>query len=126
MRLLIDTHILLWAAAMPDRLSPAVSAAIIEADNTIFVSAATAWELSIKVAAGRLDFPVHRFDEILTEYGFEPLPISPDHAIAAGSLVRLHNDPFDRILVAQAHLETLMLVTDDAAIRRYPVALFGA
>jgi PIN domain nuclease of toxin-antitoxin system len=93
--------------------------------NAVFVSAASAWEISIKSALGRLGFPLDRFDDALARMGVEPLPIGIAHAIAAGRLPRHHDDPFDRMLVAQSQLETLVLVTEDAAIARYEVTLLG-
>lgn len=91
----------------------------------MFVSAASAWEISIKTALGRLSFPLDRFDDVLARMGVEPLPIGVAHAIAAGRLPRHHDDPFDRMLVAQAQLEGIVVVTEDAAIARYDVAILG-
>jgi PIN domain nuclease of toxin-antitoxin system len=94
-------------------------------DNTVVVSAVTAWEIAIKRALGRVKFPVDRFDEIMRRVGFDVLPILPAHAIAAGGLPRHHDDPFDRMLVAQAQIEGLVLVSEDQAVRRYDVPIFG-
>lgn len=125
MRLLLDTHMFIWACADLDRLSRAEQKAIADPDNDIFVSAATAWEIAIKRALGRLDFRVERFEEFASSLEFEPLPVTARHAIAAGALPRHHNDPFDRMLVAQAQREGLTLVTADPMIRRYEVAVLG-
>lgn len=87
----------------------------------MLVSAVTAWEISIKQTLGRLEFPLDRFDDILQQIGFDPLPVLPGHGIAAGRLPRLHNDPFDRMLIAQALTGGLTLVSYDNAVCRYPV-----
>ncbi|MEQ8815175.1 MAG: type II toxin-antitoxin system VapC family toxin [Thalassobaculum sp.] len=125
MRLLLDTHILIWAMSTPDRLSPAVREALTAPGNDVLVSAASAWELSIKHALGRIVFPLAELAELLDRMGLEALPISVAHAVAAGALPRHHNDPFDRMLVAQARLNDLLLVTEDAMIRRYDAPIFG-
>ena len=83
------------------------------------------WEIAIKHALGRLKFPLDRFDDIMRRMGFDPLPILPAHAIAAGALPRHHDDPFDRMLIAQARIETLVLVSGDQAFTRYDVPIFG-
>jgi PIN domain nuclease of toxin-antitoxin system len=93
--------------------------------NDVLVSAVSAWEIAIKAALGRLSFPIDRLAGVLVTMGVQPLPISLTHAVAAGALPRHHDDPFDRMLVAQARLEDLVLVTEDAAIARYDVAILG-
>lgn len=103
----------------PARLETSTRAAIVSAANQVLVSAATAWEIAIKRALGRLTFPVDRFDDVLQRMGFDALPILPAHAVAAGGLPRHHDDPFDRMLVAQARRLTFTLATADAAIRAY-------
>jgi PIN domain nuclease of toxin-antitoxin system len=95
-------------------------------DNQVLVSSVTVWEIALKRAAGRLQFPLERFDEIIERMGCEVLPILPAHAIAAGGLPRHHSDPFDRMLIGQALTEGLVLVTMDRAILRYDVPVFGA
>ncbi len=112
--------------ADPGRLGPAVRAAIEAPGNAVYVSAASAWEIAIKRALGRLEFPLERFDAVLEAAGLEHLPIRAAHAIAAGSLPRHHGDPFDRILVAQALLEGLVLVSGDAAVAAYEVTVTRA
>jgi PIN domain nuclease of toxin-antitoxin system len=94
--------------------------------NQVLVSAASAWEIAIKHALGRLTFPVDGFEEILQRMGFDALPIGLGHAIAAGRLPRHHDDPFDRLLVAQAQTEGLTLVSTDGAVARYDVPVLGA
>lgn len=124
MRLLLDTHTLLWWLADRDLGSDA-RAAIADPLNDVFVSAATAWELSTKKALGKLRAP----DDLTTQLetnAFTPLPISVDHAIAAGSLPRHHDDPFDRMLIAQASIEGLTVVTRDERFAAYGVRLLAA
>ena len=125
MRLLLDTHILIWAVSMPDRLSPPVRAALETPDNDVLVSAASAWEIAIKQALGRLTFPLDIYDRVLDEAGFAHLPILAAHGIEAGALPRHHADPFDRLLIAQARVEALTLVTADAAFMPYDVRILG-
>lgn len=124
MRLLLDTHILLWMLGSPQRLPPVVREAVCASANDLLVSAASVWEMGIKCALGRLDFPLERTDALLREAGIEPLAISIEHAVAAAGLPRHHDDPFDRMLVAQAQVEGLALVTEDAMMRRYDVRIF--
>ncbi|WP_428483311.1 type II toxin-antitoxin system VapC family toxin [Rhodopila sp.] len=123
MNLLLNTHVFLWMVAEPSRIDRRILAALASPDNEVIVSAATPWEIAIKQACGRLTFPLERFDEIMQRMGCDMLPILPAHGIAAGSLPRHHADPFDRMLIAQARIETLTLVTHDDAIRRYDVAV---
>jgi PIN domain nuclease of toxin-antitoxin system len=112
----------LWWLDDDMRLGPSAREAIADPDTEIFVSAASAWEISVKRAAGKLEAP---FDvgSALERNHFIELPIEVAHAVAAGDLPRHHTDPFDRMLVAQAQLEDLTLVTNDAEIARYGVAL---
>lgn len=126
MRLLLDTHTLLWALDTPARLSPTTRTALEDPANSVLVSAASAWEIAIKQALGRLDFPLARFEALLVEAGLTPLPITTAHAVTAGQLPPHHRDPFDRMLVAQALREDAVLVTDDAAIAPYGVACLAA
>jgi len=125
MRLLLDTQIFIWASAEPARLSNAASAAIVADGNSVFVSAATAWEIAIKVSLGRLAFLLDRFDAMLVALDFEPLPMTARHGIAAGRLPRHHNDPFDRMLIAQARSEGLTLISVDQGFQRYDVPLLA-
>lgn len=125
MKLLLDTHILIWAVSDPDRLDTAVREAIVAPDNDVLVSSASAWEIAIKHALGRIEFPLAELPGLLETMGMETLPVSIRHAIAAGGLPRLHNDPFDRMLVAQTAIENAVLVTEDAVIPRYGGTIFG-
>lgn len=123
MRLLLDTHALLWWFTDDPRLSMAARDAIGDEANEILVSAASAWEIATKHRLGKLDQAseaVSRFNELVLADGFSPLPISHDHALRAGSFVVEHRDPFDRMLAAQSEIEGVPLVTLDHAF-----GLFG-
>ena len=122
MRLLLDTHILLWWLADDPRLPAQAAAAIAEPDTEVVVSAASAWEISIKQAAGRLDAPYDLLEAVAANE-FGTLAITADHAIAAGRLPAHHPDPFDRMLIAQAHIEGFTLVSIDGRLSDYEVAL---
>jgi len=126
LRLLIDTHIFLWACDEPGRINEFARRAIATSANIVLVSAASAWEIAIKAASGKLDFPVERWEEMAANLGFITLPISAAHALEAGSLPRHHTDPFDRMLIAQARLGAFALVTSDRKIAQYDVRIFGA
>lgn len=123
MRLLLDTHILLWWLSADPALPAAAKAAISDPNSEVFVSAASVWEIAIKQALGRLVFPVAEMSAILAEAGFTPLGIDVEHAVRAGSLPPYHNDPFDRMLIAQAQHEGLTIVSVDAMVRRYALAV---
>ena len=125
MRLLLDTHVFVWATSYPGRIAARMRQAVTAPENTVFVSAVSVWEIAIKRALGRLDFPLEELDAVLARAGFEHLPIDAGHAIAAGGLPRHHADPFDRMLVAQSRAEGLTLVSEDAAIAAYDVRLFS-
>ena len=124
MRLLIDTHILLWADERPRLIVQPLRAAMRDGANEVVVSAATVWEIAIKRAMGklRLDRPVVA---AVLALGFEILPIAGVHAEHAGGLPRHHNDPFDRMLIAQAYLEGMVLGTQDRRMRPYGVVTLG-
>ena len=121
MRLLLDTHALLWWLA-DEGLIPQAREAIADPANLVAVSAASAWEISIKKALGKLSAPDDLEQQVQTS-GFIPLPITIAHALAAGQLSRHHEDPFDRILVAQAIAEGMTIVTRDKRFEDYDVAL---
>jgi len=126
MKLLLDTHILIWwLDPAISKLSKAAHAAISDSQNLVFVSAATAWEITIKKALGKLDAP-DNLEEELAKHRFQPLPITISHALAVGELPRHHNDPFDRILVAQAKVEDLTLVTRDENLTKYDIPFIAA
>jgi PIN domain nuclease of toxin-antitoxin system len=125
LNLLLDTHVFVWAVSEPSRLGPMVRAALVSPENDVVVSSVVPWEIAIKRAIGRLEFPLDLFDATVERMGCDILPILPAHGIVAGGLPRHHNDPFDRMLIAQALTEGLMLVTEDQAILRYEVPIFG-
>lgn len=124
MRLLLDTHVLLWWLSA-EHLRPKAAAAVSSADSEVLVSAATVWELSIKASLGKLVMPDDLTDQ-LARHGFDILPIGLAHALAVRSLPPHHADPFDRMLVAQGQVEDLTLVTRDPSIRRYRVRTLQA
>jgi PIN domain nuclease of toxin-antitoxin system len=123
-RLLLDTHVVLWWGQQSRRLRPTVRRQIAEADE-VFVSAASAWEVSIKVALGKLAVPGPLM-EVVTASGFSAMPIGFAHAEEVKNLPLLHADPFDRLLIAQARVEGLHLVTHDRLLERYPVRYLRA
>jgi len=124
LRLLLDTHTIIWWAD-DQPLAEAAAAAIRSPDNAKFVSAASIWEAEIKVQLGKLQLEVDLAAGSLA-HGFEALLITFDHARAAGRLPRHHDDPFDRMLVAQAQLEGLTIVTRDPVFDRYAVPVIKA
>jgi len=120
-KLLLDTHILLWSAGQPDKLSDKARSLLLDASNTLFFSAASIWEIVIKRGLGRDDFKVdpQRLRKQLVINGYEEIAVSSDHAIAVDILASLHKDPFDRILIAQARSEGMLLMTSDILISQY-------
>ena len=124
MRLLLDTHALLWWLA-DEGLTTQARDAIADPANVVVVSAASAWEISIKKALGKLVAP-DDLEQQVQAGGFLPLPISIAHGVAAGRLARHHEDPFDRMLIAQAYAEGLTIVTRDTRFNEYGVALLPA
>ena len=125
LRFLLDTHVLLWALTDNTRLSGATRVTIADLDNEVFVSAASFWEIAIKRALGRLQTPDNLIAEIALA-GLKELPVTFVHGEMVAQLPLLHRDPFDRMLVAQAQAEGLILVTEDATVRRYDVATLAA
>jgi PIN domain nuclease of toxin-antitoxin system len=123
MRLLLDTHAFLWWLSDDPTLSPSAHAAICDAHALVHVSAASIWEIAIKAKLGRLDVQNADCAAEIAANGFLELAISARHAQSAGALPRHHEDPFDRMLVAQARLEDLVLVTHDRHLRRYGTQL---
>ncbi len=122
MNLLLDTHALLWVFSQDPRLSPAATEAIRDGSNVVFVSAATAWELAIKKALGKLQVP-DNYQEGLRRYRFTLLDITTEHALAVEHLPPHHKDPFDRMLIVQAQIERLTLVTHDPNMKSYGVPI---
>ena len=122
MNLLLDTHILIWALENNPELSEKARNAIIDGNNMVFVSSASVWEISIKKAMGKLKVPDNLFTE-LKSHRFTLLNINFEHAQLAGELPLLHKDPFDRMLIAQAIVEKLTLISNDHFISQYDVKL---
>ena len=122
MKFLLDTHLLLWSAGEPKRLSKAVRSLLEDADNELLFSAASLWEVAIKSALGRKDFrvEVRLLRRGLLDNGYSELPIVSDHVVAIESLPPIHKDPFDRVLVAQATVEGITLLTNDPVVAQYP------
>lgn len=122
MKFLLDTHLLLWAAAEPERLPEAARRLLDAPEHELVFSAASLWEITIKTGLGRDDF---RLDPAvlrrgLIDNGYLELPVTGEHAVAVASLPALHRDPFDRLLVSQAQVEGITLLTCDAAVAAYP------
>jgi PIN domain nuclease of toxin-antitoxin system len=124
-RLLLDTHALLWWLADEPTLSNAARTSIANEDSIVFVSAASVWEMSIKRQLGKLDAPTDLAEQI-DRHRFDALPITIAHALEAGSLPPHHDDPFDRMLIAQAIAEHLTIVTRDSRFARYEVPILAA
>lgn len=122
MKLLVDTHLLLWAAGLPDRLSQAARTLLEDPTNELLFSAASLWEIAIKRSLGRDDFQVEPrlLRRGLLDNGWIELPITSTHAVAIEHLPPLHKDPFDRLLLAQASEEGIVLLTSDAQLAQYP------
>lgn len=125
MRLLLDTHVLLWAVASSRRPPKEARRIIEDPENQVFYSAASLWEIAIKAGLGRRDFviDVAAFHAALPETGLEELPIRAIHAVEVAKLPDHHRDPFDRILVAQAITEPLILLTNDDVLSQYPAPI---
>ena len=121
MKLLLDTHLLLWVAHDPKRLTRAARALIENPQNELLFSAASLWEITIKQSLGRQDFrdDARLLRRGLLENGYAELPITSEHAINPDQLARTHKDPFDRILLAQAKVEGITLVTNDRKLATY-------
>ena len=124
MRLLLDTHALLWAATDDERLSRVAREAVADPANELLFSAISAFEIAAKVALGKLELPDGPATFIGTRmaaFGLRELPVTTLHAIEAGALPPIHGDPWDRLLIAQARIESVPLLTSDPMIRRYDV-----
>ncbi len=122
MKLLLDTHLLLWAAGQPKKLPAAARKLLADPDNELLFSAVSLWEVAIKRGLGRADFQVDArlLRRGLLDNGYGELPMLGGHAVAIDSLPPLHKDPFDRMLVAQAMVEGITLLTADPLVAKYP------
>lgn len=121
--LLLDTHAFLWAIDNSPKLSQKARKAIVDGNNIVFVSAATAWEIAIKKSIGKLKIPNGDYLEELRLHRFTPLDITTEHALTVENLSPHHKDPFDRMLIAQALVEKLTLITGDPKIKAYTVPI---
>jgi PIN domain nuclease of toxin-antitoxin system len=121
-RLLLDTHLLLWASGPSERLPQIVARMLDDPENELIFSVASLWEITIKHRLGRGDFQVEPrvFRRELLDNGYEELPITSEHALGVGLLPPIHRDPFDRVLIAQAVAEGIILLTSDPVVARYP------
>jgi PIN domain nuclease of toxin-antitoxin system len=129
MRVLLDTQVWLWMLAAPERLSPDARALVASPETELWLSAASSWEIAIKVGVGKLtlpESPESYLPRVMRRMGITPLPIEHRHALHVATLPRHHRDPFDRLLVAQAHLEQLPLMTADASLGAYDVEIVTA
>src|SRR4249919_3916152 len=122
MRLLLDTHLLLWAAGTIARLSPGARNLINDPGNELSFSVANIWEVAIKYGRGREDFQIdpRLLRRGLLDNGYQELMVTGEHALAVASLPPIHRDPFDRILVSQSIVEGIMLLTGDPVVAQYP------
>lgn len=122
MKLLLDTHVVLWAAAQPERLKPRARRLLADPQNVLLFSAANLWEVAIKRGLHRKDFQVdpRLLRRGLLDNGYHELPILSEHVVAIENLPAIHKDPFDRLLVAQATVEGVTLLTLDPIVAKYP------
>ena len=127
MKLLVDTHLLLWAAGRSARLSPQARRLIGDPANELLFSAASLWEIAIKAGLGRADFRVdaNPLRRGLLSNGYRELAITGEHAVAVTGLPMFHKDPFDRLLLAQSSVEGITLLTSDAILVQYPVSVLA-
>lgn len=128
MKLLLDTHLLLWVAAEPEKLSVVALQAIEDPQNQLLFSPASLWEVAIKRGLGRADFTVdpRLLRRGLLDNGYEELSITGAHAVAVDELPAIHKDPFDRILIAQSIVEGISLMTVDDLVAQYPAPIIQA
>lgn len=125
MRLLLDTNVLLWWLSDHSELSSQAREIIANPSNDILVSSASVWEIAIKAALGRIEIELNNLEEAILRSGFQPLLIGFRHAVGVGRLADVHRDPFDRILVAQARIEKLRIVSHDRVFERYDLRAEG-
>lgn len=126
MKLLLDTHVAIWAISAPERISQHIHFALTEAYPNVFVSTAAVWEIAIKHPLGRADAPPLSGDQAIAEFqtaGFTLLNVTPAHAALVERLPLLHGDPFDRLMLAQAIVENMRFVTFDRRLARYDVGI---
>ena len=125
MQLLLDTNVLLWWLSDDRKLGQGARDTIADPDNAVLVSAASVWEVAIKAALGRIEIELDDLESAIVESDFQPLPIGFRHAVRVGHLPSIHRDPFDRMLVAQASVEELRVVSHDRVFGRYGLGAEG-
>ncbi len=125
MKYLLDTHVILWWLTTPEAIHAKARKIISDKENEIFISSVSFWEMAIKKSVGRLTLPHNLIETISTE-GFKTLPILPEEGLGVADLPFLHADPFDRLLVIQAKMNDLVIISRDAKIIEYPVATLKA
>jgi len=125
LRYLLDTHVILWWFSDPEIISAHARDIIKDKSNTVFISAASCWEMAIKKSTGRLTLP-QQLLTLITQENFQLLPILPEEALAVADLPLIHTDPFDRLLIMQAKLHDLILLTRDEHIKKYPLVWLNA
>lgn len=126
MKYLLDTGVWLWSLWEPERISRRGRAILADLSQDVFLSAVTSWEVAIKSAAGKLHLPEAPGTYVprrMADQGLRPLPVSHQHALAVFGLPDHHHDPFDRLLIAQANLEDMILITADRMVQKYPVEI---
>ncbi len=126
MKLLLDTHVWLWSLVSPDRLLPSVAGLLSDAENDLYLSAASCWEIAIKYQRGKLPLPEHPEDFIgprLLRDGIHGLQVSLQHATRVARLPMVHRDPFDRLLVSQSQIEEIALISADPVFAQYDIEL---
>ncbi|MBN2241409.1 MAG: type II toxin-antitoxin system VapC family toxin [Acidobacteria bacterium] len=128
MKLLLDTHVLLWAAGQPEKLSESARSLLRTPENSLFFSAASIWEVVIKRSLGRTDFKADpsRLRKLLVAHGYAELTVTAEHVLKIETLPMLHKDPFDRLLIAQAREEGMQLLTVDASVLLYGESTLNA
>ena len=129
MRYLLDTGVWLWSLWEPERISSRAREVISDFEQEVFLSAATSWEIAIKARTSKLRIPEEPTSYVprrMADQGLRPLPVSHQHALATYALPLHHRDPFDRLLIAQANLEDMILITADGIFERYPAKLLWA
>jgi PIN domain nuclease of toxin-antitoxin system len=125
MKYLLDTHVILWWFTTPEKIRPKARKIIRDKANSIFISSASFWEMAIKKSLGRLTLP-HNLLEAAALESFTILPIMPEEGLGVADLPALHSDPFDRLLVMQAKLNNLIIITRDDKIAEYPIVIVEA
>lgn len=125
MQYLLDTHVLLWWLTEPQKIGAKARKVIADKESVIFLSSASFWEMAIKQGLGRLTFP-HNLLEVVAAEQFKILPIMPEEGLGVADLPLIHTDPFDRLLIIQAKLHDLVIITADAQFAKYPVVCLKA